>query len=108
MTDSRHSRPITTNRRCLLAMTGAAATLAALRSARALAHTDHDHDGTPGASPVASPAASGPITISTPMGDVTLQSPAQRVVAIEWNLVEYVLALGVQPVAIADIEGYNA
>lgn len=112
MTDSRHSRLTTTSRRRLLATTGAAAGaaagMAALGSGRARAHTDHDHAGTPAASPVASPAASGPITISTPMGDVVLPGPAQRVVAIEWNLVEYVLTLGVQPVAIADIEGYNA
>jgi iron complex transport system substrate-binding protein len=60
------------------------------------------------ASPAANIAAqSGEITVTTPMGDVTLPGPAQRVVPIEWNLVEHVLLLGVQPVAIADVEGFN-
>jgi iron complex transport system substrate-binding protein len=112
MTDCQHSRTTTTSRRRLLAMAGASA--AALGTGRVLAHAGHDATptGSAAASPVASPAASpvagAPITVPAPLGDVTLPGISQRVVAIEWNLVEYVLALGVQPVAIADIEGYNA
>lgn len=46
--------------------------------------------------------------VASEAGEVTLTGTPQRVLALEWNLVEYVLALGVQPVAIADIEGYEA
>lgn len=97
----------TMNRRRLLAMTVAGTGLAALQTSGAFAQSVTPA-GSPAASPMASPVAGGPITVSTPMGDVTLPGVAQRVVPIEWNLVEYVLTLGVQPVAIADIEGYNA
>lgn len=102
-----HIDPRTMNRRRLLAMTAVGAGAAVLEMRGALAQSATPA-GSPVASPMASPAAGGPITVSTPMGDVTLPGVAQRVVPIEWNLVEYVLTLGVQPVAIADIEGYNA
>lgn len=55
----------------------------------------------------ATPAASGPITVEGVMGTLELDSAPQRVVALEWSLVENVLALGVQPVGIADVEGYK-
>lgn len=103
MKDFRHHQSMTTSRRTLLALAG----MAALGTGRAAAQPATPA-GSPVASPVASPAAGGPITISTPHGEVSLPGPAQRVVPIEWNLVEHVLTLGVQPVAIADIEGYNA
>lgn len=111
MTDSRHARTIITNRRRLVALAMAAAGAAARGTDKTLAQ-DATPPGSASASPVASPAASpvagGPITVPAPLGDVTLPGVPQRIIAIEWNLVEYVLALGVQPVAIADIEGYNA
>lgn len=109
MTNPRHARTTTsittTTRRRLLAMAGAGA--AALGTGKVLAQ-DATPTGSPVASPAASPVASGPIAVPAPLGDVTLPGIPQRVVAIEWSLVEYVLSLGVQPVAIADIEGYNA
>lgn len=107
MTRFQHSRGMTSTRRHLLAMAGAGA--AALSTGNALAHDGHQATpaGSPVASPAASPVASGPITVPAPLGDVTLPGVPQRVVAIEWNLVEYVLTLGVQPVGIADVEGYN-
>lgn len=40
-------------------------------------------------------------------GTTTLSGDPQRVVALEWSLVEHALALGVQPVGVADIEGYR-
>lgn len=104
MTNPRHART-TMSRRRWLAMAGAGA--AALGMSNAIAQPATP-SGSPIASPAASPVASEPITVPAPLGDVTLPGVAQRVVPIEWNLVEYVLSLGVQPVAIADIEGYNA
>ena len=59
---------------------------------------------TPGASPA---TVSYPLTISHANGETTLEQQPQRIVALEWSLVENVLALGVQPVGIADVEGYK-
>jgi ABC-type Fe3+-hydroxamate transport system substrate-binding protein len=39
---------------------------------------------------------------------VTLDGPATRVVGTEWNVVEMLLTLGVEPVGAADVKGYTA
>lgn len=39
---------------------------------------------------------------------VSLDGPAKRVVATEWNVVEQLLTLGVDPVGVADVKGYTA
>jgi ABC-type Fe3+-hydroxamate transport system substrate-binding protein len=58
--------------------------------------------------PTSAPASAAfPRTIKHTRGEVTLNQPAQRVVALEWTYVEDLLALGVQPIGVADIEGYN-
>ena len=68
---------------------------------------------TPTATPTAAPTATGanttsfPLTIQHSKGEITLEAPAQRVVALEWTYVENLLALGVQPVGVADIENYH-
>lgn len=56
-----------------------------------------------------STAASGQeITVIDSRGEqVTVSGPAERVVTLEWSVTEYVSALGVQPVGVADVEGYN-
>ena len=41
------------------------------------------------------------------MGTLELETAPQRIVALEWSLVENVLALGVQPAGIADVDGYR-
>lgn len=53
-------------------------------------------------------AATGPITL-TDAADrtVELDAPAERVVVLEWQMVEDVLSLGVEPVGVADVKGYN-
>lgn len=61
---------------------------------------------TEAAGDVAEPAA-GPVTVEGENGEVTLDEPADEVVALEWGLVENLLALGVEPVGIADVPGYN-
>ncbi|WP_227937121.1 ABC transporter substrate-binding protein [Alkalihalobacillus deserti] len=48
------------------------------------------------------------ITISGVLGDVELEAPAEKVVALEWTYAEDLLAVGVQPVGMSDIEGYNS
>lgn len=52
-------------------------------------------------------SADFPLTITHARGTATLDAPAQRVVALEWTYVENLLALGVQPVGVADIAGYK-
>lgn len=55
------------------------------------------------------PAADGgPITVTDGRGEeIALDGPAERIVTIEWSYTEHLLAVGVQPVGMADIEGYQ-
>ncbi len=39
--------------------------------------------------------------------NVELAAPAEKVVALEWNTAENLVALGVMPVGVADVEGYG-
>ncbi|QUH24499.1 ABC transporter substrate-binding protein [Serpentinicella alkaliphila] len=59
-------------------------------------------NGTKGGSEVAEA-----ITIAGVLGDVELEGPAQRVVALEWTYAENLLAVGVQPIGVTDIQNYN-
>lgn len=48
------------------------------------------------------------ITITDARGKkVTLDGPAERVAGTEWNVIEYLASLGVQPVGVSDIKGFN-
>ncbi|MFW6692804.1 iron-siderophore ABC transporter substrate-binding protein [Streptomyces sp. MAR4 CNX-425] len=53
--------------------------------------------------------AAQPITLTDYTGKkVTLEDgPAEKVVATEWNVVEHLISLGVDPVGVADVKGYN-
>lgn len=52
--------------------------------------------------------AAGPITLTDAAGrTVELDAPAERVVVLEWQMVEDVLTLGLEPVGVADVEGYS-
>lgn len=46
-------------------------------------------------------------TITHALGETEIPANPQRIVALEWSYVENVLALGIQPVGVADIAGYN-
>ncbi|WP_084244031.1 ABC transporter substrate-binding protein [Planomicrobium okeanokoites] len=48
-----------------------------------------------------------PVTIQGTNGEVTLDEPAKKVVVLEWTYAEDLLALGVQPAGMADIESYG-
>ena len=49
-----------------------------------------------------------PITITDARGvEVTLDRPAEKVVALEWSEAEDLVTLGVMPVGVADVEGYS-
>lgn len=49
----------------------------------------------------------GAITVTDTRGQTALDAPAERVVALEWTYAEDLLALGVTPAGVADIEGYH-
>lgn len=52
--------------------------------------------------------AAAAITIVDDRGErIELAAPAEEVVALEWNTAENLVALGVMPVGVADIEGYG-
>ncbi|ASW55362.1 ABC transporter substrate-binding protein [Plantactinospora sp. KBS50] len=63
---------------------------------------------TPAAGPSGSAAATtGPVTVTDGRGQtVTLDTPATRVVGLEWGEVEMLVSLGVMPVGVADPAGY--
>lgn len=46
--------------------------------------------------------------ISHALGEAEIEGIPQRIVALEWTYVEDLLALGITPVGVADIEGYRA
>ncbi|MEE1751653.1 iron-siderophore ABC transporter substrate-binding protein [Streptomyces sp. SP18CS02] len=49
-----------------------------------------------------------PITLTDASGaKVTLDGPAKKVVGTEWNVVENLVSLGVEPVGVADVKGYK-
>ncbi|MFF1253868.1 iron-siderophore ABC transporter substrate-binding protein [Pseudarthrobacter sp. NPDC058329] len=62
------------------------------------------------ASSASTSAGSGEaVTLTDSRGvEVKLDGPAKRVVGTEWNVVENLTTLGVQPVGVADIKGYSA
>lgn len=41
------------------------------------------------------------------MGETCVPEDVQRIVALEWTYAEDLLALGIQPIGMADLEGYN-
>ncbi|WP_438446985.1 ABC transporter substrate-binding protein [Gorillibacterium sp. sgz5001074] len=55
-------------------------------------------------SPSAAPAVK---SIKHAMGTAEVKGTPKRIVALEWTYVEDLLALGVQPVGVADIKGYK-
>ncbi|MCR4512575.1 iron-siderophore ABC transporter substrate-binding protein [Aeromicrobium sp. 50.2.37] len=47
------------------------------------------------------------ITLTDSRGkEITLDGPATRVAATEWNAAEYLVSLGVQPVGVSDVKGF--
>lgn len=55
----------------------------------------------------AAPGA-GPVTVTDSRGkEVTLDAPADEVVALEWSEAEDLVTLGVMPVGVADVDGYR-
>lgn len=53
-------------------------------------------------------ASAQPIVLEHAAGTTTLEEPAARVVALEWTYAEDLLAVGVQPVGVADVAGFEA
>jgi ABC-type Fe3+-hydroxamate transport system substrate-binding protein len=58
--------------------------------------------------PASSEETTNGITVTDDRGEeISLSSPATDVVALEWNTAENLVALGVMPVGVADVEGYT-
>ena len=80
----------------------------ALAAATMLPHhafaSRQDATATPGATPA---ETNYPVTVTHAGGETTLEQQPQRIVALEWHLVEDLLVMGIQPVAIADVEGFE-
>ena len=56
----------------------------------------------------ASEESTGAITLTDASGaEVELDGPAKKVVGTEWNVVEHLISLGVDPVGVADVKGYK-
>lgn len=52
--------------------------------------------------------STGAITLTDATGaKVELDGPAEKVVGTEWNVVEHLISLGVDPVGVADVKGYR-
>ncbi|MFJ6658971.1 ABC transporter substrate-binding protein [Streptomyces sp. NPDC091377] len=52
--------------------------------------------------------SSAALTLTDASGkEVKLDGPAKRVVGTEWNVVEHLVTLGVQPVGVSDVKGYG-
>ncbi|WP_241242831.1 ABC transporter substrate-binding protein [Paenibacillus whitsoniae] len=67
---------------------------------------------TPAASTAASAAPSaaptGPKTIKHGLGTTEVKTTPKRIIVLEWTYAEDLIAVGVQPVGVADIKGYKA
>ncbi|MEM8529507.1 MAG: iron-siderophore ABC transporter substrate-binding protein [Chloroflexota bacterium] len=46
-------------------------------------------------------------TITHALGETEVPANPEHIIALEWSYVENVLALGIQPVGVADVAGYN-
>ena len=78
----------------------------AVTSVAALALTACGTTEAPASSSAPTAAA---ITITDASGTkVTLDGPAKKVVGTEWNVVENLVSLGVDPVGVSDVKGYQA
>jgi ABC-type Fe3+-hydroxamate transport system substrate-binding protein len=60
------------------------------------------------AAPAPTAAAAGPVSLTDSRGkEISLSAPATRVAALEWNVAEHAVSLGVMPVGVADVAGYG-
>ncbi|MFG1807396.1 iron-siderophore ABC transporter substrate-binding protein [Streptomyces sp. NPDC049040] len=97
-------------RRPRLTPTAAAAAVVAALALTGCGTTHPAADAAPTSAAGPAPAtAAGPITLTDATGTtVKLDAPATKVVGTEWNVVEDLVTLGVDPVGVADVKGYQA
>lgn len=85
-----------------------AASLAVAAGLLAACGTSEDPSSADGATTQPSAEPAGPVTFTDARGEeITLDAPAEDVVALEWSEVEDLVTLGVMPVGVADVEGYS-
>jgi len=91
---------VTTRRRTLAMTALAAATALTLTACGTTEEASTGAGSTPGGESITLTDGTG--------AEVTLDGPATKVVGTEWNVVENLVSLGVDPVGVADVEGYSA
>lgn len=69
---------------------------------------ENESPGNDASENIDSESASYPIKIEHELGETTLEEKPERIVVLEWVYGENLLALDLEPVGMADIEGYNA
>ena len=83
--------------------------LLALASLAACGDDAGDQAGEPadgGTSDDSTPMADGELVLQDVTGEVVMDAPAERLVKLEWAYAENAVAVGVDPVGVADVEGY--
>jgi ferric hydroxamate transport system substrate-binding protein len=84
------------------ALTAALASLALILAACGSSEDDESSDGGSDSS------ASGPVTVTDSRGqEIQLDEPADEVVALEWSEAEDLVALGVMPVGVAQVDDFK-
>lgn len=58
--------------------------------------------------PALAAASSSPVVVDNTLGTRTFAAPPRRIVALQWDLLENVIGLGITPVGAADIDGWTA
>lgn len=93
-------------RRTIVTITATAATALVLAACGSTEDSQSEADEQESESAAAADVE--PITLTDAAGrEVTLPGPAEDVVSLEWMQTEALLTLGVTPVGVADVEGYN-
>lgn len=90
------------------ASTAGTTAAAATSSGSASAAAEESGTGRTGCAQDTTTTSNDPVTLTDAFGrTVDLAAPAQRVAVLEWQQVEDVLTLCVDPVAVADVEGFT-
>jgi ABC-type Fe3+-hydroxamate transport system substrate-binding protein len=63
--------------------------------------------GDAGSTDGSTPSEDGEIVLHPENGEVVLEQPATRIVALSWDFAEDAIALGVMPVGVADVANYD-
>jgi len=90
------------------AASGTTTAAEAISSGSASPAAEESGTGRTGCADDATATSTGPVSLTDAFGrTVDLAKPAERVAVLEWQQIEDVLTLCVDPVAVADVEGFT-